>query len=150
MSAKPRVIWLVMRFNNFYPMQRMRPARFEGKQWVLFGELIDKRADPDPVQPHMGPRVGARVDASRGAGVMRDRFRAHACQAAVSQELLEPGNRLAKVIQRRHGLPFQIRGSGKCSSAHCHAQSSIKRMIPSARSVDNGPLLVQRAAPGRR
>ena len=26
--------------NNFYPVQRMRLARFEGKQWVLFGEVI--------------------------------------------------------------------------------------------------------------
>ena len=26
--------------NNFYPVQRMRLARFEGKQWVLFGDVI--------------------------------------------------------------------------------------------------------------
>jgi branched-chain amino acid transport system substrate-binding protein len=26
--------------NGFYPLQRMRLARFEGKQWVLFGEVI--------------------------------------------------------------------------------------------------------------
>jgi branched-chain amino acid transport system substrate-binding protein len=26
--------------NSFYPVQRMRLARFEGKQWVLFGEVI--------------------------------------------------------------------------------------------------------------
>jgi ABC-type branched-subunit amino acid transport system substrate-binding protein len=26
--------------NDFYPVQRMRLARFEGKQWVLFGDVI--------------------------------------------------------------------------------------------------------------
>jgi ABC-type branched-subunit amino acid transport system substrate-binding protein len=26
--------------NNFYPVQRMRLARFEGKQWTLFGEVL--------------------------------------------------------------------------------------------------------------
>jgi len=26
--------------NSFYPVQRMRLARFEGKQWVLFGDVI--------------------------------------------------------------------------------------------------------------
>jgi branched-chain amino acid transport system substrate-binding protein len=26
--------------NNFYPVQRMRLARFEGKQWALFGEVL--------------------------------------------------------------------------------------------------------------
>jgi branched-chain amino acid transport system substrate-binding protein len=25
---------------EFYPIQRMRLARFEGKQWVLFGDVI--------------------------------------------------------------------------------------------------------------
>ena len=26
--------------NNFYPVQRMRLARFEGKQWTLVGEVL--------------------------------------------------------------------------------------------------------------
>jgi hypothetical protein len=66
MSAKPRVIWRGTLFNNFYPMQRIRPARFEGKQWLILGEVIGKRVGPDPVRPHMGPRVGARVVAKPG------------------------------------------------------------------------------------